>query len=61
MKKMGAEKRLRMAVAAALTLGVLSTGGGQVFAPDDPTGPGGAGAGGARGQEPRGGEVRAQR
>ena len=35
MKKMGAEKRLRMAVAAALTLGVLSTGGGQVFAADE--------------------------
>ena len=34
MKKMGAEKRLRMAVAAALTLGVLSTWGGQVFAAD---------------------------
>ena len=37
MKKMGAEKRLRMAVAAALTLGVLSTGGGQVFAADEDT------------------------
>ena len=34
MKKRGAEKRLRMAVAAALTLGVLSTGGGHVFAAD---------------------------
>ena len=37
MKKMGAEKRIRMAVAATLTLGVLSAGGGQVFAADEDT------------------------
>ena len=37
MKKMGAEKKLRMTVAAALTLGAMSVGGGQVFAADEDT------------------------